>query len=329
MRVVVTGATGNVGSSVVAALSNDERIESVVAVARRVPDIPLPKVEWRAADIRGGQLEPIFTDADAVVHLAWLIQPSKKPAVLASVNVHGSRRVFTAAAAAGVGTLVHASSVGVYSAATGPEPVDESWPSNGIPTCSYSRDKASAERILDDVEAEHPNLRVVRLRPGLVLKRSAGAEVTRYFLGGWIPRWLVPSRLPVVPLPRGLVLQAVHSHDVASAYVAALKNGDAHGAYNVAAEPLITADAVRERFGARVVPVPPAAMRAAMSGAWHAGLQPTEPGWFDMAMQSPVMDCTRARDELGWTPQHSSLDALADMLGGVRDQTSLATPVLR
>jgi UDP-glucose 4-epimerase len=329
MRVVVTGATGNVGSSVVAALSKDALVESVVGVARRVPEVLVPKVEWRAADIRRDQLDVMFAGADAVIHLAWLIQPSKKPEVLASVNVAGSRRVFEAAAAAGVGTLVHASSVGVYSAATGPEPVDESWPNRGISSCSYSRDKASAEQILDEVASRHPNLRVVRLRPGLVLKRSAGAEVTRYFLGDWIPRWLVPSRLPVLPLPRGLVLQAVHSHDVASAYVAAVKNGVANGAYNVAAEPPITPDVLRERFGARLVPTPPALIRAGMSGAWHAGLQPTEPGWFDMAMQSPLMDCTRARDELGWAPQHSSLDALADMLGGLRDQTSLVTPVLR
>jgi UDP-glucose 4-epimerase len=329
MRVVVTGATGNVGSSVVAALANDDRVESVVGVARRLPKAHLPKVEWQKADIRRSQLGPTFTGADAVIHLAWLIQPSKKPEVLASVNVHGSRRVFEAAVASGVDILVHASSVGAYSPATGPEPVDESWPTRGIHSCSYSRDKASVERILDEMEAEHPHLRVVRLRPGLVFKRSAGAEVTRYFLGGWIPRRLIPSRLPVVPLPSGLVLQAVHSHDVASAYLAAVMNGDAHGAYNVAAEPVITARAVRERFGVRVVQVPPAAIRAGMSAAWHAGLQPTDPGWLDMAMQSPAMDCSRARDELGWTPQHSSMDALTDMLGGVRDQTSLATPVLR
>jgi len=284
MRVVVTGATGNVGSSVVAALSNDDRVESVVGVARRLPEARLPKVEWRKADIRSSQLGPIFTGADAVIHLAWLIQPSKEPEVLASVNVHGSRRVFEAAAASGVDTLVHASSVGVYSPATRPGPVDESWPSHGIRSCSYSRDKASAERILDRVEADNPNLRVVRLRSGLVFKRSAGAEVTRYFLGDWIPRRLIPSRLPVVPLPSGLVLQAVHSHDLASAYLVAVMNDDAHGAYNIAAEPVINANAVRKKFGVRMIQVPPAAIRVAMSAAWHAGLQPTDPGWLDMAM---------------------------------------------
>jgi UDP-glucose 4-epimerase len=329
MRVVVTGATGNVGSSVVAALSSDDRVESVIGVARRLPEARLPKVEWRKADIRRSQLGPIFTGAHAVIHLAWLIQPSKKPEVLASVNVHGSRRVFEAAAASGVDTLVHASSVGVYSPATRREPVDESWPTHGIHSCSYSRDKASAERILDEMEVEHPHLRVVRLRPGLVFKRSAGAEVTRYFLGDWIPRRLIPSRLRVVPLPSGLALQAVHSHDLASAYLAAVMNGHARGAYNVAAEPVITARAVREALGVRTIEVPPAAIRAGMSAAWHVGLQPTDPGWLDMAMQSPVMRCSHARHELGWAPHYSSIDALADILSGVRDQTSLATPVLR
>jgi UDP-glucose 4-epimerase len=115
MIVAVTGATGNVGSSVVAALSADERVDSVVAIARRPAAAALPNVEWQAADIRTADLEHLFHRADVVIHLAWRIQPSKKPGVLASVNVHGSRRVFEAAAAADVGALVHASSVGVYS----------------------------------------------------------------------------------------------------------------------------------------------------------------------------------------------------------------------
>jgi UDP-glucose 4-epimerase len=327
VRVAVTGATGNVGSSVVAALSADERVESIVALSRRVPEVALPKVEWHAADVRDAVLAPLFSGADAVIHLAWLIQPSKRPDVLASVNVYGSERVFEAAAAAGVGTLVHASSVGVYSPAVSRKPVDESWPAGGIASCSYSRDKATVERMLDGYELAHPAVRVVRLRPGLVFKRAAGAEVKRYFLGGWIPRRLLPSRLPLVPLPRGLALQAVHSHDVAAAYVAAVFS-DASGAFNIAADPVIDAAAVARAFPTRVVQVPPAAMRAGMSAAWRFGLQPTDPGWLDMALQSPAMDCSRALIELGWEAEHSGIDALRDVLGGVRDQTTLATPAL-
>src|SRR4051812_21808469 len=177
MRVVVVGATGNVGTSVLHALAGDTAIESIVGVARRMPAMSFPGVEWVAADIRSSDLEPIFTGADAVVHLAWAIQPSRDEAELRSVNVDGSARVFRAAGRAGVGALVYASSVGAYSPGPKDRAVDESWPTDGIETSFYSRHKAEVERLLDRFEAEFPSVRSVRLRPGLIFKREAAQEI--------------------------------------------------------------------------------------------------------------------------------------------------------
>ena len=328
MRCVVVGATGNVGSSVIAALSADERVSSVVGVARRPSAADLPKVRWAAADIRRDPLAPLFEGADAVIHLAWLIQPSKRPDVLASVNVRGSARVFDAVAQAEVPSLVYASSVGAYSPAASRDPVDESWPVDGIPSCPYSRDKAAVECMLDDFEGRHEQVRTVRLRPALTFKRTAGAQITGYFIG-WprLPR-LLPRRVPVLPFPDGLALQAVHSHDVAAAYVAALFS-DVGGAFNIAADPVIDARTIAAGAGLRTVAVPPRAVRAAMNAAWRAGLQPTDPSWLDMAMNAPLMDTSRARDELGWRPRHGSLATVAGAVDGIRHQTDLPTPSLR
>lgn len=100
-----------------------------------------------------------------MVHLAWLIQPSRDRGTTQAVNVEGSRRVFDAAATAGVPRLVHASSVGAYSPGPKDRQVDESWPTDGIPTSFYSRDKAAVERVLDGYEARHPEMAIVRVRP--------------------------------------------------------------------------------------------------------------------------------------------------------------------
>jgi UDP-glucose 4-epimerase len=326
MRIAVVGATGNIGSSVVAALSGDPRLDAVVGIARRRPQVELPKVTWRAADVRRDPLEPLFVGADAVISLAWLIQPSKRPDVLRSVNVDGTRRVLEAAAAAGVPAVVYSSSVGAYSAGDGP--IAEAWPTEGIPTCSYSRDKAAVERMLDRFQDEHPGMRIVRLRPALVFKRSAGAEITRYFLGPGLVGRLLPRRLPAVPFPRGLRFQAVHSHDLASAFAEAAL-GKAAGAFNIAADPVIDADTIREAYGLRTIEIPPRALRAGMAAAWRLGLQPTDPSWLDMAMGVPVMDSSRARSELGWAPRHTATEALSEVLGGVRAQSGMPTPVLR
>src|SRR5207248_9473075 len=140
--------------------------ESVLGMARRVPPRRWPKTEWEQADVVRDDLASRFQGADAVVHLAWAIQPSRDEATLHAVNVEGSRRVFDAVARAGVPALVYASSVGAYAPGPKDRAVDESWPTTGIATSFYSRHKAAVERILDSFEAAHPGVRVVRLRPG-------------------------------------------------------------------------------------------------------------------------------------------------------------------
>ena len=123
------------------------------------------------------------------MHLAWLIQPSRDATALEAVNVHGSRLVFEAAAAAGVSALVHASSVGAYGPGPASERVDESWPTDGIPSSFYARHKAQAERALDAIEASAPDLRVVRLRPG-----SSSSARRRARSGGCSPARCFPAR---------------------------------------------------------------------------------------------------------------------------------------
>ena len=132
MRIVVVGATGNVGTSVLRSLADEPAVDSILGVARRLPALGYPKTEWAQADVSRDQLGPIFSGADVVVHLAWLIQPGRDEATLRATNVEGSRRVFEAAAAAGVPALVYASSVGAYSPGPKDRRVDESWPTHGI-----------------------------------------------------------------------------------------------------------------------------------------------------------------------------------------------------
>lgn len=326
MRIVVTGGTGNVGTSVLRALAG----EDVVAVSRRVPEDPLPGgARHVQADVARDDLDAVFAGADVVIHLAWLIQPSRDRAQTRSVNVGGSRRVFEAAARAGVGALVHASSVGAYSRGPKDRAVDESWPTDGTQSSFYATDKSDAERILDGVEARHPELRVVRLRPGLIFKAGAAAEIQRLFVGPWFPRPLLRrSLIPVVPRMQRLVVQAVHSVDVGEAYALAARR-DVRGAFNVAADPVLDPDELARILGARPVPVDPRLLRAVTDLTWRAHLQPTPAGWLDMALNVPVMDTSRARDELGWTPRHSSGDALLELLEGMRRGEGSATPPLR
>jgi UDP-glucose 4-epimerase len=331
MRVVVVGASGNVGTSVLRSLAEEPAVESVLGLCRRVPDAPssFPKTEWRSADVVRSPLRPLFDGADAVIHLAWLIQPGRDRETLRAVNVDGSARVFRAAASAGVGTLVYASSVGAYARGPKDRRVDESWPTMGIRSSFYSRHKAEVERLLDRHESEHRGMRVVRLRPGLSFKREAASGIRRLFAGPLLPSFLVRRTLiPLVPAAERLVFQAAHSHDVGEAYRLALVNHDARGAFNIAADPVLDAAEIGRVLGARPVPVSPRALRTGASLTYRLRLQPSEPGWVDMGLGVPLMDSSRARDELGWTPRFSAADALSELLDGIRDGAGLDTPPL-
>ena len=329
MRIVVTGATGNVGTSLVRSLGTDERVDEIVGLARRVPDSTPPKTTWVRTDVVRDQLEPLFAGADAVIHLAWAIQPSHDLDALRAINVEGSRRVFAAAAAAGAGALVHASSVGVYSPGPKDRRVDESWPRDGVRSSFYARHKAEAEAILDEVERDAPQLRVVRLRPGLIFKREAAQEIRRYFIGPLLPSPLVRRGLiPVIPnLPR-LAFQAVHADDVAEAYRLAALSPDARGAYNIAAEPLLDVPTLSRLLGARPVPVPLPLVRLAVDLTWRARLQPTPAGWVDMGLGVPALDVTRAREQLHWEPVRDATEALLELLDGLRRAEGDDTPPL-
>ncbi len=317
MRVVVVGATGNIGSSLVRALLAEERVDSTVGVARRRPRDEPGGAEYRVADIATDDLAALFSGADVVVHLAWAIQPSRDRSLLERINLTGSQRVFDAVAAAGVPALVYGSSVGVYSPGPKDRATTEAWPTEGVRSSFYGRHKAAVEKMLDAFEREQPSIRVVRIRPGLVFKAGAASEIRRLFLGPLLPSPLLrPSLLRAVPAIPGLRFQAVHSADVADAYVRAIV-GDADGAFNVAAEPVLDPDVLAEHFGAVKLPVPPALARALADATWRLHLQPTPAGWVDLALGVPVMDCSRARDQLGWVPRHTALEALDELLEGM------------
>src|SRR5215216_5616365 len=328
MRVVVTGASGNVGTSLLQALAGDGTVTSVLGLARRLPEVEVAKTTWAAADVTSDDLAAHFRGAGAVVHLAWLIQPGRDKAQLRRVNVEGSGRVFRAAARAGVPALIYASSVGAYSPGPKDRRVDESWPTEGTPTSYYARHKAEVERRLDRFEREAPDIRVVRMRPGLVFKKEAAEGIRRLFAGPFLPSPLVrPELINVVPDIPNLRSQIIHSYDVGEAFRLAIVN-DVRGAFNLAAEPVLDPGEIGRILDARPVPISAQVARAAARLTWQLRVQPVSEGWLDMALSVPVMDTSRARRELGWEPQRSADEALLDLLEGLRTGAGLDTPPL-
>ena len=328
MRVAVVGATGNLGTSVLRSLAQEEQVDSILGLARRAPDLTMPKVEWASVDVTSDDLTPHFDGADAVILLSWLIQPSRDLNKLWMTNIEGSTRVMRAVKEAGVSALLYASSVGVYSPGPKDEAVDESWARGGIPTSYYGRHKAEVERRLDYFEQDAPDVRVVRMRPGLVFKKEAATGIRRLFGGPFVPGFLArPSLINLIPDIQDLRSQVVHSYDVGDAFRLALTK-DVQGAFNLAADPVLDAAEIGRVLGARTAPVSARAARAAADLSWKLHLQPVSAGWLDLSRQVPIMDTKRAREKLGWTPQYSAGETLLDVMEGLRTGAGLDTPPL-
>jgi nucleoside-diphosphate-sugar epimerase len=324
--VVVTGASGNVGSGVLRALAERLPDAHVVGVCRRPPsngDI-YERVRWHSVDLASpsatAELAPVLRGADAVIHLALAVQPVRDEDYLYRANVLGTQSVLHAMLIAGVGRLVYASSLGVY-APGATAPVTESWPDTGQPTSIYSRHKVMVERLLDQFVDEHPGVAVARFRPTVVVQRNAAWLIRNLYLGPLIPlaamRALRRRALPVVPLPKGLALQFVHADDVGLAVVTLLQHR-AHGSYNIAADPL-DGHAVAGLVGARPIDVDPRWMRRVISAASLIRVVAVTPGWYDVATNSPLMDTSKAHRELGWAPKRTSTQCAVELIEGLAE----------
>ena len=328
MRVVVFGATGNVGTSVLESLERETGVDEIIAVARRTPNREFARTTFEKADIASSDLAPLLRGADAVVHLAWLIQPGRAESITHRVNVAGSERLLRAAVEARTPALVYASSVGAYSPGPKDRLVDESWPTDGIQSSFYSRHKVAVERQLDRVERDRPEMRIVRMRPGLIFKAQAATEIRRLFAGPFLPRALLrPGLIPLVPDVPRLRFQAVHSLDVGDAYRRALLT-DVGGAFNLVADPPIGPAELAQILQAPAVRLPARILRGAAAATFALRLQPSEPGWLDMALAVPMLDSTRARRELGWEPRRTGTDSLAELLQAMRQGSDYPTPPL-
>lgn len=336
MRIVVVGGTGNVGTALMRAVRGPDAITSAITsvdvISRRggvphpAPGVGEAHVHQHVMDVatatpsspNGKRLAALCAGADAVVHLAWQVQPSHDRTALREANVTGTANVLGAVARGHAKQVVVASSAGAYAPSPDDDPRGETWPAYGVHSSAYSMDKVAVERLLDEFTRRRRGTIVTALRPATTLQASAGPALRRTFIGPLAPRWAFrPGRVPVLPWPKGLRIQVVHADDVAAAYVSAIVRR-VPGAFNLAAPEVLGAEEVAAAIGvSRVVSLPESAVRAGVQTAWWARALPVDRGWLEMALAAPVLDTSRAERQLGWIPARDAVSTLREAFEGL------------
>lgn len=318
--VAITGPTGVLGRALCRRLQSDPAVERIVGLARR-PFDPLThgltKMVYRRGDVaKRGDLVTAMDGADVLVHLAFVVSDrGVDPAAVRAVNVDGSRNVVEAAVAAGARRIVYASSIAAYGAhPDNPIPIREDHATRGQDGLYYAEHKALVERFLDDVEAHEPGVTIIRMRPCTVVGPTTLDQLSGPL---WALRGLA-RLLRVLPDPGATALQLVHEDDVAQAFALAITTEGAAGAYNLAGGGTITLRDLAQRLGAIRIPVPLQLAQVAADLAYRIGVSPFRAAWLGSLLHPVVVDTTKARTELGWTPRYdtrTALDATLALLG--------------
>jgi nucleoside-diphosphate-sugar epimerase len=325
--VAVTGPTGTFGFGLMPLLQAEPRVERIVGIARR-PFDPAErgwtKMTYRRGDVRDRDaLREAFTDADVVVHLAFMITGNAPAATIRAINVDGTLNAFRAARDAGVKRFVYASSVAAYGFhQDNPVGMSEDWPIRPADRLFYAREKAELEQLLQEEanDASEPALYLVR--PPIVLGPHAlGAKdaLPGPVLQAGRRLLQTVNRLPVrMPmLAPEVKVQFIHEDDVGQALLRCVLADGPPGAYNIAGEGILTGADVAREFGLTPIPVPARAVHAAARAAAALPKPPFVPPateWVEALSHPAIMDTSKAKRELGWTPRYTGLEALRETI---------------
>jgi UDP-glucose 4-epimerase len=300
MRYLITGGAGYIGSRLVDLLARREDTEKIVICDLAPPAVYRPKTEFERVDVRDRDAVRAVLErsaADALIHLAFILNPSHDEQFMYDVDVNGAHNVLEAAAAAGTSQVLVASSSTAYGAfPDNPVPLTEEDPVRGVPGFPYARHKTESDRLCQLWAAAHPDRVMTIVRPCIVF----GPSVHNYIVRLWTK---VPFTADAGQLDSPI--QFVHEDDVVEA-MSALLLGRHAGAFNVAGDGLMTLRECSEIIGSPIKKMPLRAYRGLARTLWAARVSEAPPGQIEFALHPWIVSNEKLKRTTGWSPRYTS-----------------------
>lgn len=322
--VLVTGACRFLGGYLTARLAQNPLINRVIAVDAIAPSKDLlrrmGRAEFVRADIRNPFIAKVIRngDVDTVVHAAAASYAPRSGgrAALKELNVMGAIQLFAACQnAPSVRRVILKSTSEVYgSSATDPVLFTEDSSSRRPPGEGFARDSIDIEGYARGLARRRPDITLTILRLANMIGPAMDTALSRYLSA------------PVVPtiVGRDPRLQLLHEQDALGVLERATMAGKS-GTFNVGAPGIIMMSQAIRRAGRVPLPVPRFAVSAADS-LWRATrYTEADREQLDYLSYGRVMDTTRMRNDLGYSPRWTTTEAFDDYVRG-RGLTPIVDP---
>jgi UDP-glucose 4-epimerase len=248
---------------------------------------------------------------NAGLHLAWQSNSLHDRCRQREVDVQGSLNFLRAAAAAGLKRVVYCGSTTAYvnPANPGEEPwLGEETKPTGTPHYLYSYHKAEIDRVVQDFREQHPEMQVTLLRGAMVLGPHTRNIVAKMldWPWRWFP-WMFQVRGADPPI------QFLSEEDMGAVLMRALK-ANASGIFNCAGDGTVRYSEVVRGGGKHPCALPAAILYPLASLLWKLRLSPFPVGILDLIRYPWVADTARLKTVFGYTPKHTTRQALEDFL---------------
>ncbi len=321
-RAAVTGVRTFLGRRLLADLEADPRCRHIVALDVRAPEQAGPKTRFRRLDLTDPASDERCADmlredgVDTLAHCAFLAYPSHSRSWAHELEAIGSLYVMNAVAEARIRKFILCSTTAVYGAhPSNPAFLTERSALRGVKGSRWVADRVTVEKELDRLRRDFPDLVATSLRFGM----TVGPTIRNFYTKLLRPQ-LVPTVMGYDPL-----VQFLHEDDATAALFRAVSE-DHPGVFNIVGAGTLYYSDVLRQGGKIAVPVPHFLGYPAATALFNLELSVVPGPFLDLFRYSWVADDHAMRERFGFTPRHSSREAIVSFFDSLADPRRAAHP---